>query len=200
MIKKILTILLLLPFTLSGQKSIPVNVSLFSEMTAIPFTRFIVTPVHPGIQAGTEFNYTVKNHGRLFQTANLSYFYHSDLCQGIGITTELGYEYRSGCGLALGSLLGLGYLHTFATAKEFAFNDGKYERRTDFGNARLAPSLSLDLGYYFRKSDDTSPKAFLRYQVLAEYPYSPGFIPVMTHSNLHAGVKVFIHPKIKNNE
>lgn len=200
MIKKILLVAAFVPFVLFGQKSIPVSVSFFNEMTAIPFTRFISTPIHPGIQAGTEFNYIVKEHGRLFQTASLSYFYHSYLCQGIGISSELGYEYRLKSGLAFESLLGLGYLHTFATVKEFALGDGHYYRRTDFGNPRLYPSLSLDLGYYFKTSDKTSPKVFLRYQAWAEYPYSPGFIPVMTHINLHLGVKVFIHTEAKNHE
>ena len=33
-------------FLLSQTKPIPINVSLFNESTAIPFTRFITTPVH----------------------------------------------------------------------------------------------------------------------------------------------------------
>jgi hypothetical protein len=149
---------------------------------------------------GTEFNYKVKKHGRLFQTANLSYFYHNYLSQGIGITTELGYEYRLNFGLAFGALLGVGYLHTFATTEEFVFNDGQYEKKSDLGNSRLYPALSLDVGYYFRKADKASPKIFLRYQSWAEYPYSPGFIPLMTHINLHLGVKFFIRPKTKSHE
>jgi hypothetical protein len=145
-------------------------------------------------------NYKVKNHGRLFQTANLSYFYHNYLNQGIGITTELGYEYRFTFGLAFEGLLGIGYLHTFATTEEFVLKNGQYEKEPDIGNSRLYPTLSLDVGYYFRPSDKTSPKIFLRYQSWAEYPYSPGFIPLMTHINLHLGVKFFLKYKIHSNE
>ncbi len=32
----------------------PVSISLLNESTAIPYTRFITTPIHPGIQFGTE--------------------------------------------------------------------------------------------------------------------------------------------------
>jgi hypothetical protein len=201
MLQRILTVGLLIPIMLFGQtKSIPINISVFNEATAVPFTRFFSTPVHPGIQVGTEFNYKVKNHGRLFQTANLSYFYHNYLNQGIGITTELGYEYRFTFGLAFEGLLGIGYLHTFATTEEFVLKNGQYEKEPDIGNSRLYPTLSLDVGYYFRPSDKTSPKIFLRYQSWAEYPYSPGFIPLMTHINLHLGVKFFLKYKIHSNE
>jgi len=181
-------------------KSIPISISIFNESTAIPFTRFVTTPIHPGIQMGTEFNYKIKEYSRLFQTANLSYFYHNNLAQGIGINTELGYEYRLKMGLAFEGLLGIGYIHTFVTNEEFTFMNGHYEKKADKGNARLYPSFSLDIGYYLRKADNNSPKFFIRYQSWVEYPYSPDFIPVMTHINLHLGAKFFINTNTTKNE
>ena len=189
------------PTVLFGQgKEIPINVSTFNESTAIPFTKFVTTPIHPGIQLGTEFNYKVKEHSRLFQTANISYFYHNYLAQGIGLNTELGYEYRLKFGLAFEGLLGIGYMHTFATAEEFTFTNGHYERKADRGNARLFPSFSIDIGYYLKKTETNSTKIFVRYQSWAEYPYSPDFIPVMTHINLHVGAKFYIKTKTKKND
>ncbi len=186
------------PLLLFGQgKVTPINVSIFNESTAIPFTRFLTTPIHPGFQLGTEFNYKAKKDSRLFQTANISYFYHNYLVQGIGLNTELGYEYRLKYRLAFEGLFGLGYMHTFATAEEFNFTNGHYEKKADRGNARLYPSFSMDIGYYLKKSETNSPKIFLRYQSWAEYPYSPDFIPVMTHINLHVGVKFYINTKAK---
>lgn len=183
--------------TNAQNKTKPINLSLFNESTAIPFTRFFTTPIHLGIQLGTEFNYSVKQHARLFQTANGSYFYHNHLAQGIGLNTELGYEYRLKNGLSFATLLGIGYMHTFATTEEFILKDGQYVKRTDNGNARLYPSLSFDVGYYLKKTQINSPKIFLRYQSWAEYPYSPDFIPVLTHINLHIGAKFFITTKTK---
>jgi hypothetical protein len=194
-------LILITPTVLLGQgKAIPINVSIFNESTAIPFTRFVTTPIHPGLQLGTEFNYKVKEHSRLFQTANISYFYHNYLAQGIGLNTELGYEYRLKFGLAISGLLGVGYMHTFATAEEFTFANGQYVKKADKGNARLYPAFSIDIGYYLKKEDKNSPKIFIRYQSWVEYPYSPDFIPVMTHINLHIGAKFFIHTKPKKNE
>lgn len=201
--KKCLSLSVLFAFSLlvnAQKKDFPVNVSVLNESTSIPFTRFFTVPVHPGMQLGTEFNYRNKSHSRLFQTANICYFYHNYLAQGVGLNSELGYEYRLKSGLAFTALLGVGYMHTFATTEEFTFKNGEYIKRADRGNARFYPSVSLDLGYYLKKSQVTSPKLFIRYQSWAEYPYSPDFIPVMTHINLHVGAKLFIHFKSKGNE
>jgi hypothetical protein len=200
--KPILFLLALLaPLLISGQvKQIPASISLFNESTAIPFTRLFTTPVHPGIQIGTEFDYTRKSHSRFFQTANLSYFYHNYLSQGIAIHSEVGYEYRMAYGFSVTGLFGLGYMHTFATGEEFTFSGGQYARKTDKGNSRLFPSLSFDLGYYLHPAIANSPRVFLRYQAWAEYPYSPDFIPVLTHINLHVGMKFFITSKSISHE
>jgi hypothetical protein len=199
--RKMTIILFLAPLMLFGQdKLIPVNVSLFNESTSIPFTRFFTVPVHPGVQLGTGFDYKAKEHSRLFQTVNICYFYHNYLAQGIGLNSELGYEYRFKAGIALEALIGIGYMHTFATTEEFTFTDGHYKKKADLGNARLYPSLSIDAGYYLKKTERSSPKVFIRYQSWAEYPYSPDFIPVMTHISFHVGVKFFIALKTNQNE
>ncbi len=185
--------LFICPTLLLGQvKQIPLTVSLFNESTSIPFTRFFTTPVHPGIQLGTEFIYRVEEDTRLFQTVNISYFYHNHLEQGIGINTELGYAYRFGLGVEISGLLGLGYLHTFTTEQEFTLINGQYVHTADKGNARMTPSLSLDIGYNFKKAEKNNPKIFIRYQSWAEYPFSPDFIPIMSHINFHLGAKFFI--------
>lgn len=194
-IRLVVLVFFLPTLCLAQKNAIPLNISLFNESTAIPFTRFITTPIHPGIQVGTEFNYKKNEHGRLFQSANTSYFYHRYLAQAVGLSTELGYELRTGFGLSFTSLLGLGYTHTFTTSQEFTFSNGKYEKKPDKGNSRFTPSLSLDIGYYLKPKSETSPKVFVRYQSWLEYPYSPGFIPVMTHINLHLGIKFFINNK-----
>lgn len=192
--------LLLLPFfSLAQQPTIPIQLSLFNEATAIPFTRFFTVPIHPGIQIGTSFNYKQKQAARFFQTANVFYFYHKHLNQAIGLNTEVGYEHQLSSGFAFAGLLGIGYLHSLGTAKEFVFANGHYQEKTDKGNARLSPSFALDLGYYWKKSERNSPKIFIRYQAWAEYPYSPGFIPVMTHTSLHIGTTFFLSSnKTKN--
>jgi hypothetical protein len=197
----LIIIIFITPTILFGkEKAIPISLSLFNESTTIPFTRFVTTPFHPGIQLGNEFNYKNKEHSRLFQTANICYFFHNYLAQGIGLNTELGYEYRFKSGLTFEGLLGVGYMHTFATTEEFTFSNGQYKRKADKGNARLYPSFSIDIGYYLKRKESNSPKIFIRYQSWVEYPYSPDFIPVMTHINLHVGARFFINRNTRKND
>lgn len=194
---------MLLTFSLllkAQNKYMPINISLFNESTSVPFTHFFTVPIHPGLQLGTEFNYRNKKQSRIFQTANVSYFYHNHLAQGIGLTSELGYEKRLKNGFAFSFLLGTGYLHTFTTSEEFIFKNGQYVKNTDKGNSRLYPSLSFETGCYLKFSSKASSKIFMRYQSWVEYPYSPDFIPVMAHINLHIGTKIFIIKKAKKND
>ena len=200
MIKKILRYLfVILPLTTFSQGyDLPVTIAVFNESTAIPGTRFFTTPVHPGFMAGTEFNYKTGKHGRLFQTANLGYYYHNYLNQALLLNSELGYAYRFGIGVVPEALLGIGYMQSFATSEEYQFRDGQYQSGADFGDPRLTVSFSLGIGYCLKPAIKTSPEVFLRYQSWLEYPYSPGFIPLMTHISLQAGVKFFI--KLKPHE
>ncbi len=200
--KKILLLLFFIfPSLLYVQgKNIPLNISVFNQSTAIPFTRLMTFPIHPGFQVGTEWNLKSKKKVRIFQTINTSYFYHNYLTQGIGLNSEMGYERKFKSRLAISGLFGLGYMHTFATAEEFTFVNGQYEKKGDKGNARFCPSISFDIGYYVKKDDLNSPKIFMRYQSWAEYPYSPDFIPVMTHINLHLGIKLNIKTNSNKND
>jgi hypothetical protein len=197
--KRVVGLTLFIPMLLPAQERlIPLKVSVFNEATALPYTRFFILPVHPGILAGTEFTYNRKEHSTFFQTASVCYFYHRNLAQGIGLITELGYAYRLNNGFTFSALLGAGYMHTFATAREFTFTNGQYKKKTDKGNARLCPSFTLSVGYRLKKSVDNSPELFMSYQSWGEYPYSPGFIPVMAHISLHIGTKFFIrYPRAK---
>lgn len=169
----------------------PINISIFNESTSIPFTQFTYSPVHPGIQIGTEFEGKIKNHWRIYPSVNLGYTFHQKLFQGIYLSADIGVDYRTSFGINLKGKLGLGYLHTFATQQEFQFNGHRYESNVDRGNARIMPSLSLGLGYMIDKGNPRSTEVYFLYQSWVEYPYSPGFIPLMTHTNLHLGTKFY---------
>lgn len=186
---------LLTLITKAQNHPIPITVSVFNEATVIPFTRFITTPVHPGVQAGSGFSYRERKHTHLFQTINIGYIFHSKLYHGFFINTELAYDYKFNFGLNIKTSLGIGYLHSFTTQKEYQFENGSYKSGRDKGNSRAMLSLGTGLGYRLQKSNLHSPEIFMIYQSWAEYPYSPGFIPVMTHTNLQLGTKFFINHK-----
>ena len=165
------------------------KISVFNESTSIPFTRAWSTPIHPGVQVGTDLPWREGRHFQLYPSISVGYLFHRDLYQAVYVNVELGYDYRFDFGLNLKSAFGLGYMHSFTTRTEYQLEDGSYQPAPDRGNARVMPSLSLGMGYRFKPSDPLSPEIFTMYQAWLEYPYSPGFIPLMTHTNLHLGIK-----------
>jgi hypothetical protein len=178
----------------------PVSVSLLNESTAIPYTRFITTPIHPGIQFGTETDLKQYTNTRLFFALHIGYYYHKSFAQGIYIKPSLGFEYRHSSGFAVAGSLGLGYLHTFTTQEEYRLENGSYIKQKDSGNARIMPSLGLTLNYYLKPDNIQSPKIFFGYESWIEYPFSPGFIPLMTHVTTQLGVQFYPFENHKNNE
>lgn len=176
------------PLLSAAQNGQQMSFSIYDQSTAIPFTRFVTTPVHPGFQVAAEFDLNDRPHGRAFAAAHLGYFHHRHLAQGFYVGGDLGYETRTRFGLSFAGLFGLGYLRTYVTQPEYIFQNGSYVRRPDKGNGRLMPSLSLETGYYFNPTR-RSAQLFVRYQSWVEYPYSPGFIELMSHINLHLGVR-----------
>ena len=190
----------LLVWGVANGQPFPLRLTVGNESTAIPFTRFFTVPVHPSVQAGTDFTYRSRPHSTFYQTVNLGYVFHNYLYQGLWVNTEAGYDYKFGFGLNLKAMLGVGYLHTFATRQEYQFKDGEYVGGTDWGNPRLMVTLALGAGFRIQKDKEDSPEVFILYKPWIEYPYSPGFIPVMTHITLEAGIRYPIRFKKECNE
>lgn len=179
-----------LHFDVSAQSGRPIKVAIGNEATAIPFTVLPTQTLHPCIQLGTEFIYKYGTRGVKYQTVNLGYMYHQYLFQGVYFNSEFGYDLFLSKHMSLKTNMGLGYLHTFGTRTEYQLANGVYKAGTDKGNARVMPSFSLGLGYRLKKEMTQSPEFFILYKSWVEYPYSPGFIPVMTHVNIEMGVKI----------
>lgn len=175
------------------EKAFPIRVLLGNESTAIPFNKYWSIPIHPTFQIGTEFRYNSNEHHYLYQTLNLGYMYHKHLFQGAYLNSELGYDYRTAFGLSLKALLGLGYLHTFSTEEEYKFENGNYVSGGDLGNSRIMPSLSAGIGFRINEKKPNSPEIIALYRSWVEFPYSPGFISLMSHADVSFGMKFYIN-------
>lgn len=180
-------------YCIAQGKKIPVTISLYNESTSMPFTKVFSLPLHPGIAISTEFDYNkspVKS--RIFQTLGVNYYYHKHFNQAVTFLTEFGYEYRFKVGIELSALLGLGYMRGFRTKTEYEYKNGGYVIAKNVGVGRVTPSFSMETGYYLSSLEKNNIKIFARYQIWIEFPFSPGFIALLPHSNFHLGVKFFI--------
>jgi hypothetical protein len=190
-VKYVIMMICLTSLLFSAKAQQPVTITVFSESTSVPFTTLLESPVHPGIQVGTEFNWREGQYLRLYPAVNIGYMFHRKLFHGLYGNVELGLDFKTGFGLNFKTKLGLGYLRTFSTQQEFQFEDGQYISKNDRGNSRLMPSFTVGLGYELRHKDPYSPEIFIGYQTWLEYPYSPGFIPLMSHTNLMLGTRFY---------
>jgi len=190
------TLLILLVYSplieLNSQSQFPIKIAIGNEATAVPFTKLLTNPIHPTLQVGTEYIYKNKPHSVLYQTANLGYIFHKYLYQGVYINTGIGYDYKTNFGINLKTNFEIGYLRTFATQDEYQLQNGEYQQGNDKGNSRIAPTFSIGIGYSFKKEEETSSEVFILYKTWIEYPYSPGFIPLMSHTNLEIGYKFYL--------
>lgn len=174
---------------------LPLSISLFNQSTSIPFTAFIPKPIHPGIQVGVSRQWNKSQTHYLYQTANASYFFHNHLYQALTLNTELGYDFRFKFGLNLKAMFGLGYMMAMNTQQAYEFVDGDYRKTSNSFMSKGQATLSLGLGYRLTPKRANSVEIFALYQAGAIYPFSADFIPAMTQTNVHVGIKIPI--KIK---
>lgn len=185
------TLFILTTVSKAQKRPTPITISILNEATAIPFTKGMTAPFHPGVEIGSGFTYSERKHRHIFQTFNIGYVYHRNLYHGFFVKTQLNYDFKFSFGLNFKTLTGIGYLHTFSTQREYVFKNGSYQFGRDKGNSRVMFSLGTGLGYRLKKRNLYSPELFVVYQGWLEYPFSPGFIPLMTHTNLQLGTKIF---------
>jgi hypothetical protein len=203
-LKQCVLISLFLPgFSIAGYKQQSVTVSVFNESTTIPYNTFFNTPVHPGVQIGTEFGRTAGKHLRLYPSVNVGYMFHRRLFQGLYANAEIGLDYKTAFGINLKSKIGLGYLHTFTTQQEYRFHNGKYSGGPDGGLLSNAYDLNIFMTRLFSGQVLTEPSmnellsrqapgeqpgdAFETFYGLGILKLTTGFGPAWMHSGYAIG-------------
>lgn len=168
----------------------PITISVFNESTSMPFSIPRFNPLHPGIKIGTEFPVYENHSNKTFFSINLRYIFHKNLYKAIVVSFEVGYDHKINYGGNLKAGAGIGYMHSFGVRDEYRFNDNGYKLNRDKGNSRFLSSISLGLGHRFNPNDFDSDEVFFLQEYWLEIPYSPGFIPIMSHSNSLLGAKL----------
>lgn len=169
----------------------PLTVTVFNEGVSVPFTQFVSRPLHPGVMLESNRFFHERGKSSFGWSVSVGYYLHRHFAQGVFAQAHLLYRYQTKHGVYGQVQLGTGYLHVFRTAPEYRLDQGRYVERPDWGSGRMAPSLGLELGYQLNHSDALSPRVFTRYQAWVQYPFSPGFIPLLSHTNLHLGYSFY---------
>jgi hypothetical protein len=181
-------ILLVVPGLATAQETsdYPITVAVFNQGVSYPYSQVITRPIHPGVMVETSHFFRSGTHSWGWN-ATVGYYFHRHFAHGFFLQGNLLYRYQTSNGIYGQFLLGTGYLHVFRAADEYKFRNGRYIKNTDLGNGRITPSLGMELGYKIKRNESLSSAAFIRYQTWIQYPFSPGFIPLLSHTNLHLG-------------
>ncbi len=185
------------------QQSWPIHVSVFSNATLPPpgiLTRVFAEPLHPGLSLGTAYTYRNNGTHELLQTLKAGYFYHRYSQQAIQLYTEIGYRLHTRAGLALGLLVGGGYLHAIPTTQTFEWNgQAGYARKTNSGRLRALVSTTVEVGYTTLVRTHTPVRFFLGYQCWLQFPFVKQYVPVLPNTALHVGVNIPLRkPPLRN--
>lgn len=188
-IRMVLFVVLAMLTSLKLSPQNPVEISVLNESTSVPFSGVSLKPFHPGVQIGTDIPWQETDRHKTFLSINLRYIFHKNLYRAIAINLALGYDYKIDFGANLKTGVGIGYMHTFNVKEAYQLENGSFVESPSRGNSRFTPSLSFGLGYRFNPDDFETTEVFLKQQYWLEIPYSPGFIPLMSHTNTMIGAK-----------
>lgn len=166
-------------------RRLPLILSAYSVNTQLPGGR--ITPIHPGLQAGTEFRYNRSEKNQWFQTAKLGVYYHKYSQTGIQLYSEIGYRRALWKRLGAELRLGAGYLHAISDLQTFELVNGQYERKRTIGRPQAMGGAAFGLGYRLGAAPD-APRIFLDYQFFLQMPFVKSYVPLLPNTALHAGV------------
>ena len=175
------------PFITSGQTDWSYSISLLKESFFYPSKYTFQGPFHPGIVIGAEKLVKEKAKSDRLLTADLGFYHHDYLQNGVFIMG--GYQYRGNPveDLFIWIQPQLGYLHSFSPSGEWKLKNGEYEPANSGRPAALA-GLTFGLDYMILKTSET--KISLTYRALAEGPFAPAYgVPVAPHTFITMGIK-----------
>lgn len=167
-----------------------ISATIFDEHVAAPFSARSDSPTHLG---GTvSFEVSKKRNG-LYQFAHVfqaGYYYHKDFNQVAFLAWKPKFELRFSEVFNVHAILGLGYAHSFPTQTSYKFDDGKYQKKTNWGKPHAIPSIGFGTGMHLNKLLDIPVELFARYEAFGLAPYAPkGSIPLTLNTMTSFGIK-----------
>ena len=155
--------------------------------TLYPFAQAFDKTFYPVTQLAAEYQYFEKKQHSIFQTAVFHFQDHKLLGYGLGLRSEAGYRYLFSNGFFPEVLLGIGYLGTIPSEKQFKLNENGIYKEADPLISMIEIPFTIGIGYQWKNRYSV----FLRYQYSAQFPYN-NTIPVVPSDNFLLGFRIKI--------
>jgi hypothetical protein len=129
-LKYVITLVVLLTFLQTNAQeftSRPVTISIFTVATQLPGGK--ITPLHPGLEMGTEFRYNHSDKNQWLQTIKAGGYYHQYSQTALQLYSELNYRRKIFQKMSGDAKLGMGYMYAIPDLQTFELKDGNYEEK-----------------------------------------------------------------------
>ena len=163
----------------------PVTFSLFTVATQFPGGK--VAPIHPGMEAGTEFRYNKSDKNQWLQTVKVGGYYHKYSQTAMQVYSELNYRRKIIQKLRGDFRLGTGYLYAIPDLQTFVLEDGVYKKKSNAGRSQLMVTTSLGIRYQLSDSNN-GPQLFMHMQCFLQMPFIKSYVPILPNTAFHIGV------------
>jgi len=187
-LKNVITLIALQTFFQTNAqefKSRPLTISLFSMATQLPGGK--ITPLHPGLEMGTEFRYNHSDKNQWLQTIKVGGYYHQYSQTALQLYSELNYRRKILQKISGDAKLGMGYMYAIPDLQTFELKDGLYKEKKTSGRSQFMVSVAFGLRYHLSDSSD-GPQLFMNMQCFFQMPFIKSYVPVLPNTALHAGV------------
>lgn len=195
--KHLLIICLLLVSAIQAQaqkkKAKFISIAVTNTQTVMPFGKFsslLYKDLHPGVEAGLDFNWKTKQKHDWFQEFKAGYFFLRFVQHGIQVYTNIGYRYKFSSALSAEMVLGGGYLHSIpATAKLKLDENGEYQNNKGIGRVQAVVNCGLRVSYAIHASTKKSIRLFVQYQQHLQMPFVKSYVPLLPYNSFQVGVR-----------
>ena len=187
-LKYVITLTVLVTFLQTNAQeftSRPMTISIFTVATQLPGGK--ITPLHPGLELGTEFRYNHSAKNQWLQTIKAGGYYHQYSQTALQVYSELNYRRKIFQKISGDAKLGLGYMYAIPDLQTFELKDGIYEEKKISGRSQFMASVALGLRYQLSDSSD-GPQLFMNMQCFFQMPFIKSYVPVLPNTALHVGV------------
>lgn len=183
-------------FSFSGkaqEKPNSISLSFLKEKTGQDFSDLInpiQTPLYFGSSVAYHLERKQRDSYRFSHVFQLGYYHHKRVHQNLFLMWKPTYEFVIKNKIAFRLFPGIGYSHTFPTQATFAFENGEYVQKTNFGKGHPMMSAGFGIGYVFEKEEQPY-EFFLNSELGLLLPYSRnGDLPVYINSIFSLGLKM----------
>lgn len=189
-------VFLLISTNAISQRSI--SVSVFNNATKLPVSSFSAVwnqPLHPGICAGYEFQFQDSSHW--FHSINAGFYYHQFAQAGIQLFYNLRHRREISPHFTWDASFLAGYLHAIPLTEQAKLNsDGEYEIKNGLGRPQAMFGFQAGISYLV-KGLKSKPSLFLQYHVWLQFPFVPGYVPLLPNGSVHFGMRFPFNPDPK---